>query len=247
MLEVKNLTKKYPKFNLENVNLSLPKGQIMGFIGKNGAGKSTTIKSILNLVTPNSGEVDIFGMNLINHELEIKKRIGVVLGGIDFYQQKKTEQIANVMSRFYDTWDHQAFKKYMQEFEIDPIKAPKELSAGMKVKFMIALALSHKAELLILDEPTSGLYPVSRDDLLNLFSQIVATGERSILFSTHITSDIEKCADSISYIKDGKILKSALKKEFMDSFSYLKRPSETGPLSLEEIMIRVEGEKHYDL
>ena len=103
MLEVKNLTKKYPKFNLENVNLSLPKGQIMGFIGKNGAGKSTTIKSILNLVTPNSGEVDIFGMNLINHELEIKKRIGVVLGGIDFYQQKKTEQIANVMSRFYDT------------------------------------------------------------------------------------------------------------------------------------------------
>ena len=207
MLEVKNLTKKYPKFNLENVNLSLPKGQIMGFIGKNGAGKSTTIKSILNLVTPNSGEVDIFGMNLINHELEIKKRIGVVLGGIDFYQQKKTEQIANVMSRFYDTWDHQSFKKYMQEFEIDPIKAPKELSAGMKVKFMIALALSHKAELLILDEPTSGLDPVSRDDLLNLFSQIVATGERSILFSTHITSDIEKCADSISYIKDGKIFK----------------------------------------
>lgn len=247
ILEVKNLSKNYPDFHVEGINLSLGQGEIMGFIGKNGAGKSTTIKSILNMVTPDSGEVNIFSLNVKDHELEIKRRLGVVLGGVDFYQQKKTKQIAKVMSRFYDSWDDQAFHRYLEEFEIDGNKRPKELSAGMKVKFMIALALSHKAELLIFDEPTSGLDPVSRDDLLNLFRQIVKTGERSILFSTHITSDIEKCADSIAYIKDGKLLRNDSKENFMDSFDYLRKPEDNEPLTLEEIMIRIEGEKHYDI
>lgn len=247
LLKVEHLAKTYPKFKLQDINFSLPEGQIMGLIGKNGAGKSTILKSMLNLVNTDSGTVYFFGQNIKENELEIKKQIGVVLGGVDFYQQKKISTLAKVTSRFYDNWDQVAFEHFLKEFEIDLTKTPKELSAGMKVKLMIALALSHDAKLFIFDEPTSGLDPVSRDDLLNLFKELVATGKRSILFSTHITSDIEKCADSISYIKNGELLESADKETFMDSFAYLKEPTDQKPLTLEEIMVRVEGEHHYDI
>lgn len=240
VLLVKGLTKRYPNFTLKNINFSIKPGRIMGLIGKNGAGKSTTLKAILNLVHPDAGAVELFGKDFKQNEESCKQDIGVVLGGIDFYHHKTLEQIAAVTKRFYKNWDEVAYRKYLHAFELDPVKKVKELSTGMKVKFMIALALSHHAKLLILDEPTSGLDPVSRDQLLDLFREIVMDGRRSILFSTHITSDLEKCADDITYIKDGKIVKSAEKSVFLQSFQHLKEPGEADELSLEEIMIRTE-------
>ena len=245
VLAVEGLTKRYPNFILEDITFSLPKGRIMGLIGKNGAGKSTTLKAILNLVRRDDGTVQMFGQDFRENEESCKQNIGVVLGGIDFYNHKKISQITAVTKRFYKNWDEDSYQKYLHIFSLDPQKKVKELSTGMKVKYMIALALSHDAKLLILDEPTSGLDPVSRDDLLLLFRELAKDGEISILFSTHITSDLEKCADEITYIKDGKLLRSADKKTFIDSFKHLKEPGDTGELTLEEIMIRTER-SHYD-
>lgn len=219
VLAVEGLTKRYPNFVLENITFSIPKGRIMGLIGKNGAGKSTTLKAMLNLVRPDEGSIQMFGKDFKENEENCKQNIGVVLGGIDFYNHKKIAQITDSTKRFYKNWDEAAYQKYLQTFSLDPQKKVKELSTGMKVKYMIALALSHHAKFLILDEPTSGLDPVSRDDLLGLFRQLVRDGERSILFSTHITSDLEKCADDITYIKGGKLLRSAEKMLSSNHFS----------------------------
>ena len=164
----------------------------------------------------------------------------MVLGGIDFFQHKRLETITAVTRRFYRDWDQSACDRYMKEFDLDPHKRVRELSAGMRVKYLIALALSHGAELFLFDEPTSGLDPVSRDELLELFHALVKDGKRSILFSTHITSDLEKCAGDITYIKDGKILASAEKEVFMQSFQHLRTPEDAAPLTLEDIMVRTE-------
>jgi ABC-2 type transport system ATP-binding protein len=244
VLSVIGLTKRYPNFNLQDINFSLSQGKIMGLIGKNGAGKSTTLKCILNMVHPDSGTIKMFGQDFKANEEKCKQEIGVVLGGIDFYKHKKISDITATTKRFYKNWDEAAYQKYLQTFSLIPEKRVKDLSSGMKVKYMITLALSHNAKLLILDEPTSGLDPVSRDDLLGLFRQLVVDGERNILFSTHITSDLEKIADDITYIKDGNLLKSAKKAAFIESFQHLKEPGETGELSLEDIMIRTERSRY---
>lgn len=239
ILKVDNLTKKYPKFTLQSISFSLCQGRIMGLIGKNGAGKSTTLKSMLNMVSPDEGTIKMFNKDFIKNETICKQKIGVVLGGIDFYQYKKLSDITAVTRRFYKEWDDNAYQAYMNIFELDPGKRVNQLSAGMKVKYMITLALSHNADLLIFDEPTSGLDPVARDDLLELFKLLVNDGQRSILFSTHITSDLDKCADDITYIKNGRLLLSADKETFMRSFQKLKESNEK-ELSLEEIMVRTE-------
>ncbi len=240
MLKVSNLIKTYPKFTLDNVSFSLEQGRIMGLIGKNGAGKSTALKSILNLVCPDCGEIEILGKSFPKHEVECKQEIGVVLGGIDFYSHKRLCDITSVTKCFYKSWDDSCYKKYLKEFEIDTDKRVNQLSEGMKVKYMIAVAMSHNAKLFIFDEPTSGLDPVSRDDLLEIFKLLVKDGNHSILFSTHITSDLDKCADDITYIKDGQLLESAEKSVFMKSFEHLKTSEDKQDLSLEEIMIRTE-------
>ena len=240
VVRIENLTKTYSQFTLDNVSLTLERGRIMGLIGKNGAGKTTTLKSILNLVSPDSGSVEILGLPSPARELECKQKLGVVLGGIDFYRDKKLTAITSVTRRFYRRWDETAFRRYLDEFSIDPNKRVRELSAGMRVKYLIALALSHHAELFIFDEPTSGLDPVSRDELLTIFQALTADGTRSILYSTHITSDLEKCADDITYIKDGKILASREKGAFLRSFQHLRTPEDTVPLTLEDIMVRTE-------
>lgn len=239
-LRVDSLTKTYPQFQLQKVSFSLQKGRIMGLIGKNGAGKSTTLKAILNLVTPDGGSVEILGMSCPEREFEAKQKLGVVLGGIDFYRNKRLASITTVMRKFYRDWDEDAYQRYLREFELVPQKQVQELSAGMRVKFLIALALSHHAELFLFDEPTSGLDPVSRDELLLLFQALVKDGERSILYSTHITSDLEKCADDITYIKGGKVLCSCEKAKFLNSFEHLRTPADTKPLTLEDIMVRTE-------
>ena len=239
-LRVEKLTKRYPKFTLEGVSFSLERGGIMGLIGKNGAGKSTTLKSILNLIPTDSGEIELLGRPFPENVLACRQRLGVVLGGIDFYRHKRLSAITRVTRRFYRDWDQGAYERYLAEFGLDEEKKVRELSAGMRVKYQIAVALSHQAELLIFDEPTSGLDPVSRDELLTLFRAIAADGKRSILFSTHITSDLERCADDITYIKDGQLLSSAPKADFAAAFRHLRTPEDRGELTLEEIMVRTE-------
>ncbi len=244
ILKVDNLSKKYPGFLLDDISFSISEGKIMGLIGKNGAGKSTTLKGMLNLVNRDGGMVEMFGMDFFKHEEEIKQQLGVVLGGIDFYNHKRLSDITAVTKRFYNNWDDDAYENYMEVFSLNPNKKVKELSSDMKVKYMLTLALSHNAKLLILDEPTSGLDPVARDDLLTLFRQLVEKKNITVLFSTHIITDLEKCADYITYIKDGKLLKSAEKDEFIDSFQYLREPDENTRLSLEDIMIRTERREY---
>lgn len=222
LLSVKNLTKQYEKFKLEDVSFSLDRGYIMGFIGRNGAGKTTTIKTMLNLAHADSGQVFMMGEEFFSHEKECKQKIGLVLGGVSYYPKKKLRTIANVTRRFYTQWDESAYEGFMKQFELDPEKKVDELSDGMRVKFALALALSHHAELLILDEPTSGLDPVSRDDLLELFQELIEDGQRSILYSTHITSDLDKCADYITYMKDGKIIASEEKELLLESYRIVK-------------------------
>lgn len=218
LLEVKGLTKEYPGFKLDDVSFSLDEGYIMGFIGRNGAGKSTTIKSMLNLVHRDGGSVAVGGKDFFENEKELKRLLGVVLGEFNCYSQSRLKDITDVTKRFYPEWDDAVYRDYLDKFSLDEDKKVKELSAGMKVKYALSLALSHNAKLLILDEPTSGLDPVSRDDLLDVFRSIIEDGTRSILFSTHIISDLEKCADYITYIKNGRIYRTCDVESFRDGF-----------------------------
>ena len=233
VLTVKGLCKSYPSFTLKEVSFALPQGTVMGFVGRNGAGKSTTLKSILGLVHPDKGQVTFMEQDVAQNEQYMKENIGVVLGGIDFYAQKKIKTITDVTRRFYPNWEDEKYRHYLSLFGIDETKRVRELSDGMRVKYLIALALSHQAKLLILDEPTSGLDPVSRDELTELFRAIVADGSRSILFSTHITSDLEKCADHITFIKDGEIFYTGAKADFLTEYAHLGT-------TLEEIIVAAE-------
>lgn len=232
IVTIEGLTKTYPAFTLDAVSFSLAAGRIAGFIGRNGAGKTTTIKSMLNLIHPDSGRICYFGMPLIGNEAEIKTRIGYSTGTISWYPRKKIRAIKDVMKPFYDSWDDATYERYLHLFALDEDKAPLELSEGMKVKCNLLFALSHGAEALILDEPTSGLDPFSRDELLELFEQIRDSGV-AIFFSTHIISDIEKCADDIIYISKGRIVAACPKEEFADRY---QEPDET----LEEAFLRLE-------
>jgi ABC-2 type transport system ATP-binding protein len=222
MLSVQNLCKKYTKFELKDVSFSLEPGYIMGFIGRNGAGKTTTLKAILNLVHTDSGSITVMGKEFRANELELKQKVGFILGGTSYYPKKRLRIITSVVRRFYKNWDESAYEDYLRRFELDESKRVDELSAGMKVKYALALALSHNASLLLLDEPTSGLDPVSRDDMLELFQALIEDGQRSILFSTQITSDLEKCADYVTYIREGRIVASAEKGEFLDGYRLVK-------------------------
>lgn len=208
ILKVENLSKTYPTFKLDNVSFSLEKGYIMGFIGRNGAGKTTTLKSMLKFVHPDSGKVSINGFDIEKDEFSVKNSIGFVSGLDGFYNSKKIKQVTDITKKFFSNWSDETYRNLLEKFNLDENKFIKNLSAGMKVKYQLAIAMSHDARLLILDEPTSGLDPVSRDELVILFQDYVADGEHSILFSTHVISDLEKCADYITYIKKGKILDS---------------------------------------
>ena len=235
IVEVKNLKKEYPSFLLDNVSFKLETGRITGFAGRNGAGKTTTIKSMLNLIHPNSGEITFFGMPLVGNEAEIKKRIGYSTGTVSWYTRKKLNDIALVTKKFYPNWDEDAYQKYLELFKLDENKTPLELSEGMKVKFNLLLALSHRAEILILDEPTGGLDPFSRDELLDIFKVFRDDGV-AVFFSTHIISDLEKCADDIVYISDGRIKSAMAVKDFCSAYSHRDE-------NLEQTILRLEKEK----
>lgn len=240
LLSVRGLTKRYPGFTLDNVTFSVAPGRIMGLIGKNGAGKSTTLKAILNLIPTDGGSVTLLDQDVRARELACKAQVGVVFGGLDYYPLKRLSAITRATRRFYPQWDQGRYETCLRRFGLEAEKPFKALSNGMKVKYLLALALSHHARLLLLDEPTSGLDPVSREELLHLFRQIVRRENCAILFSTHITSDLDKCADDITYLHRGRVLESADRDTFLRSFEHLKTPGETVSLSLEEIMLRTE-------
>lgn len=203
-LQVTGLCKSYPQFCLRDLTFRLRPGKITGFIGRNGAGKSTTLKSIFGFVHPDGGEIRLFGEKFQDNPIAAKQRIGFVPGAIDYYPGKKLSTITRITRAFYANWNEEAYAGYLSLFRLDESKKPSELSTGMKVKYALTLALSHGADLLVLDEPTSGLDPVSRDELLDIFLSLSEKG-KTILFSTHITSDLERCADHILYIREGRI------------------------------------------
>jgi len=221
-LEVRNLSKSFEGFQLHNITFTLPKGYIMGLIGPNGSGKTTTIKLILNMLKRTSGEVKILGFDNIASEQEAKRNLGVVFDSNYFSDEWKISQVEKSVSAFYENWNTQKFSETLKRFHIQPSKKVKELSKGMQMKLMLACAFSYDAKLLILDEPTSGLDPVSRDELLHILSEYIEDGEHSVLFSTHITGDLERAADYITYISYGKLFFSGGKDEFIDSFRIVK-------------------------
>ena len=226
ILEVKNVSKTYPSFKLDNVSFNIEEGSICGFIGRNGAGKTTTLKGIMGLIHIESGEIMTFGKNLYDNEEANRQEIAFSMAEINYFPDAKIGNLTRVTSKFYPNWNQETYEKLCKRFELDQNKKIKELSSGMKVKYSLAVALSHNARLLILDEPTSGIDPVSRDEILDIFKLIVKDGKRSILFSTHITSDLDKCADHIVYIKKGKIISSKEKNDFIDDYKFI-----TGPMS----------------
>ena len=238
-LEVRNLSKSFEGFQLHNITFTLPKGYIMGLIGPNGSGKTTTIKLILNMLKRTSGEVKILGFDNIASEQEAKRNLGVVFDSNYFSDEWKISQVEKSVSAFYENWNTQKFSETLKRFHIQPSKKVKELSKGMQMKLMLACAFSYDAKLLILDEPTSGLDPVSRDELLNILSEYIEDGEHSVLFSTHITGDLERAADYITYISYGELFFSGSKDEFIDMFRIVKGGREELSADLSKKMLGI--------
>jgi ABC-2 type transport system ATP-binding protein len=208
VLEVNDLCKTFTGFSINSISFKLSSGSIMGFVGQNGAGKTTTIRLILNMLKRNNGEIKIFGLDNIDNDLEIKQNLGIIFDDFFFIEMWRIRDIEKAVRRFYGSWDSRLYNQYLDKYNLSPDKKIKELSRGMKIKLLLAVAMSHNAKLLILDEPTSGLDPVARNELLNIFREYIADGERSILFSTHITSDLEKTAEYITLIDNGRLFYS---------------------------------------
>lgn len=222
ILEITNLNKKYNQFELKNINIKLPKGMIMGLIGENGAGKSTTIKSILNVISTDSGEIKIFEKDNKKYEKEIKEDIGVVLDDSFLSEYLNPTDINKIMKNIYKNWDEKLYFKYIEDFKLPKNKMSKEFSSGMKMKLKIAVALSHHPKLLILDEPTSGLDPVARTEILDIFQEFIQDEEHGIFVSSHITSDLEHIADYITFISSGEIIFTKTRDELLENYGIVK-------------------------
>jgi ABC-2 type transport system ATP-binding protein len=221
-LEINGLRKEYKGFSLKDVSFSLPQGFIMGLVGPNGAGKTTIIKLVMNLIRRKAGEVKVFGLDNLGAEAEIKSRIGFVHETPSFFEDVSLQDIKAAVSLFYKKWDEKLFRSLIGEFALPLQKKFKKLSHGMKMKFSIALALSHDADFLIMDEPTAGLDPVFRRELLERLSGLMQNERKSILFSTHITSDLERTADYITFIHQGELVFSLAKDEIRDKWGIVK-------------------------
>lgn len=221
ILEVRNLTKQYADFTLDHVSFSIPKGTIMGLIGENGAGKSTTINAILDLIHKDDGTVTFWGQELSSAK-QLKEDIGVVFDGINFYETLTAAKVGKISQTAYKQWDDRLYREYLNRFQLPTDKEIKTFSKGMKMKLCIAVALSHRPKLLILDEATSGLDPVMRDDILDVFLEFVQDEEHSIMISSHITTDLEKVADTITFIHQGKVLFCKAKDELRYQYGIIR-------------------------
>lgn len=224
ILELKQLWKTFPKsdFTLENVSFSIPYGSIMGFVGENGAGKTTTIGCILNTITKDSGTVTLFGKEMWDTDTDMREKIGVVYDGDNFPAYWTAEQLSKVMQGLYTNWDAFLFQKYLKDFHLPNEQKIKNYSRGMTMKLAIAAALSHHPQLLILDEATSGLDPVMRDEMLDIFLEFVQEEDHAILLSSHITSDLEKIADYITFIHHGKLIMTVSKNDLVYHYAVMR-------------------------
>ena len=219
ILEVSNLNKKYDRFSLKDVSFNLEEGTIMGLIGRNGAGKTTIIKAIMDLIKIDSGEIQVFGTKLTK---EAKEEIGIVFDDGFFSEQYNAKQIGNILKGIYKNWDGEKYNDYLIKMNLPDDKLIKDFSRGMQMKLSFAIAISHNPRLLILDEPTSGLDPVFRAEILDMFMEFIQDERNSILISSHITTDLEKIADYITFIDDGEIIFSKEKDEFIYSYGICK-------------------------
>ena len=206
VVEFTNVTKRFKDFSVKNIDLQVKQGFVTGFIGANGAGKSTTIKMMMNLLRPDVGEIKLFGLDYMKHEKAIKERIGFVYDGNVFFEGLNLKDIKRIVAPAYKHWDDTLFYQYVEKFELPLNKAIKTFSKGMQMKASLAIALSHHAELIIMDEPTAGLDPIFRRELLDLLQELMIDGNRTIFFSTHITTDLDRIADYIAFIQNGELV-----------------------------------------
>lgn len=221
-IEIKNLTKRYDGFTLDNISFSVPKGSIMGFIGQNGAGKSTTINTILNIIKADSGEIRVFGMDTRSADVQIKQDIAAVFDELPFHEQLNAKALDKILRRVFKRWNSEVFFGYLERFQLPVKKKFGQFSKGMKMKLQIAAALSHDAKLLIMDEATTGLDPVVRNEILDIFLEFLQNEEHSILMSSHITSDLEKIADSVTFIDKGRLLLTGYKDDILENHGVIK-------------------------
>lgn len=236
-IEIKNVTKKYDGFTLDNISFDVPRGSIMGFIGQNGAGKTTTIRSLLNIIPINAGEITLLGMDHIKHEREIKERLAVVFDELPFHDIFNAKEMGKIFRGLYAKWDDKVYEGYLERFQLPQEKKIGQFSKGMKMKLQIACALSHDAELLVMDEATTGLDPVVRSEILDIFLEYLQDENHSILMSSHITSDLEKIADSVTFIDRGRILVTGYKDEVLENHGILKcTKADYGDIDPEDII-----------
>ena len=221
-IEIKNVTKKYDGFTLDNISFNVPRGSIMGFIGQNGAGKTTTIRSLLNIIPINAGEIKLLGLDYAEQEQAIKERIAVVFDELPFHDIFNAKDMSRIFKGLYQKWDDKVYESFLDRFQLPRKKKIGQFSKGMKMKLQIACALSHDAELLVMDEATTGLDPVVRSEILDIFLEYLQDENHSILMSSHITSDLEKIADSVTFIDRGKILVTGYKDEVLGNHGVIK-------------------------
>lgn len=244
ILEVRNLAKNYPGFSLKNFSFTLEKGYIMGFIGPNGAGKTTTIRLIMNLIRRDSGEIKVFGLDNIKNELDVKDRIGFVYDENHFYDELSIMEMKKIIAPFYSRWDDVVFKDYLERFELSPRKKIKDLSRGMKIKFSLMISLSHHAELFLLDEPTSGLDPIFRSELLDILTEVIQDENKSVLFSTHLTTDLDKIADYITFINRGELVFCEAKDTIMERYALVKGDNELLDGEIKKVFVGINQNKY---
>ncbi len=239
MLELKGITKRIGDFELQNLDLRLESGSVMGFIGPNGAGKTTTIKIIMGLMRADSGELRLFGQDAKRAGPQLRKRIGFVYDEPHMNGKLNALDLGTITSPFYPSWDQRGFRALLDRFDVPPAKVVDELSKGMKMKLQLALALCHGAELIVMDEPTGGLDPVMRSEFLDLLYEVIQDEGKSLLFSTHITDDLERIADSVTFIDRGRLVFSAPKDEILASRALVRGPLDVLTPDLEALMIGV--------
>lgn len=239
---IENLTRKFPGFVLDNVSFTVPRGSIVGFVGKNGAGKTTTLKLILNLMRRDSGSIRVFGLDNRKDERKIKADVGVVFEDVRFHDILSPKELEPVLGGLYANWDKELFEQYLKRFSLPESRKIKDYSKGMRMKLSIAAALAHRPKLLLLDEATSGLDPIVRSEILDIFLDFIQDEEHSILFSSHITSDLEKVADYITFLHEGKVVFSKSKDELLYDYGVLKcGAAEARQVSPEDIIRRRDG------
>ena len=237
ILEINGLCKKYEGFSLKDISFSLPKGYIMGFVGENGSGKTTTIRSILNMAKLDSGSISVFGLDSVTDTVAIKQRLGVVFDSLYMGEHLNAKQVERQLKPFYENWDSDYFAKMLKDFGLPDNKPVGDFSKGMKMKIMIAAALAHHPELIILDEPTSGLDPVARDELLDILGEFIEDENRGVLFSTHITADVERIADYVTILHNGKVWFTGTKDDLTEMYAVLKGDPDDIPAGIREKLI----------